>query len=115
MRLACGDPCDVFLAGSHRPGTIWNVSVVGVYIVLPEPLPPVDSRIVLSFSLPGEATPVACEGRIRWLNEPSTFEGRGRTKPSLPPGCGVQFLELDTKDRQRIEARIRVGARHTGQ
>ena len=115
MRLACGDPCDVFFGGFRRKGTVWNVSVVGVYIVLPEPLPPLDSRIVMTFSLPGEQTPVSCEGRIRWQNEPSIFAGCGRTKPDLPPGCGVEFLELDTRDRERIEARVRVGARHTGQ
>jgi hypothetical protein len=106
-RIACNDRCDLFFGGSRRAGTLANVSVLGVYVALPEPLPPVGSRVVLTFALAGEPTPVACEGCVRWLNEPSTFKGSGITKPSLPPGCGVEFVGLDTRDRERIAARVR--------
>jgi hypothetical protein len=105
-RIACGTPCGVFVERVRRPGTVWNVSMVGVYVVVADPLPPVDTRVVLTFSLPGEPAPIACLGRIRWLNAPSIFKGCGSTKPSLPPGCGVEFVELDVTDRQRIAARI---------
>jgi hypothetical protein len=100
----------VFFQGFRLRGTVRNLSIRGVYVVLSEPLPPVDSRVVLTFSLAGDRTPIACEGSVRWLNEPSISEGCGITKPNLPPGCGVEFLRLDTLDRQRIEALIRLAA-----
>jgi hypothetical protein len=100
----------VFFQGFRLPGTVRNVSIRGVYVGMPEPLPPVDSRVVLTFPLAGERTHIACEGRVRWLNEPSIFDGRGNTKPSLPPGCGVEFLRLDTLDRERIAALVRLAA-----
>jgi len=105
-RIACGTPCGVFVDQVRRPGTVWNVSVLGVYVVLADPLPPVDTNVVVTFSLPAERALIACLGRIRWLNAPSIFKGCGSTKPSLPPGCGVEFVELDAADRQRIAARI---------
>jgi PilZ domain len=109
-RVALGAPCAVFFRGCRRPGTVRNVSIAGVYVVVSEPLPPVDSRVVVTFSLAGDRTHIACEGRIRWLNEPSHFEGGGITKPSLPPGFGVEFLRLDALDRERIDALVRLSA-----
>jgi hypothetical protein len=103
-RIACGTSCGVFVERSRRPGTIWNLSVVGVYVVMPEPLPPVGARVLLTFALPGERALIACLGRIRWLNAPSIFKGCGSAKPSLPPGCGVEFVELDEAARRRIAA-----------
>lgn len=108
-RIGRGAPCAVFFHGFRRPGTVRDVSIGGVYVVLSEP-PPIDSRVVLTFSLAGDHTHIACEGRVRWLNEPSGFEGCGTTKPNLPPGCGVEFLRLDALDRQRIDALIRLAA-----
>ena len=108
-RIGRGAPCDVFFEGFRRPGTVRDVSVGGVYVVLSEP-PPIDSRLVLTFSLAGDHTHIACEGRVRWLNEPSVFEGCGTTKPNLPPGCGVEFLRLQALDRQRIDALVRLAA-----
>ncbi len=42
-RIAGGTPCGVFVERVRRPGTIWNLSIVGVYVVMAEPLPPVDT------------------------------------------------------------------------
>ncbi len=105
-RIAGGTPCGVFVERVRRPGTIWNLSIVGVYVVLAEPLPPVDTRVLMTFSLPGERALIACLGRVRWLNAPSIFKGCGSAKPSLPPGCGVEFVELDEVSRRRIAALI---------
>jgi hypothetical protein len=99
----------VFFEGYRRPGTVRDVSIGGVFVVLSEP-PPIDSRVVLTFSLAGDHTHIACEGRVRWLNEPSVFEGYGITKPDLPSGCGVEFLRLQALDRQRIDALVRLAA-----
>jgi PilZ domain-containing protein len=109
-RIVCGAPCAVFFQGFRLPGTVRNISIRGVYVGLSEPPPPVDSRVMLTFSLAGDRTHIACEGSVRWLNEPSSAEACGSTKPNLPPGCGVEFLRLDPLDRQRIDALIRLAA-----
>ena len=108
-RIECASPCELFFGGARRQGMLGNVSAFGVYVALTEPLPSVDSRVVLTFLLPGEPAPMACVGSVRWLNEPSTFKGYGSTKPSLPPGCGIEFLVLDTLDRERILAQLHEG------
>jgi hypothetical protein len=104
-RMACSAPCEVFFAGTRRLGMVANLSVFGLYVALAEPLPARDSRVVLAFCLPGDTTPTLCQGRVCWINEPSAFKGYGSTKPSLPPGCGVEFVVIDARDRQRIAGR----------
>ena len=114
VRLPCDEPCDVFWQGRRQEGSVWNISAVGLYAVLSGPLPAVGVRIEVRFCLPGERMPVVCEGRVRWRNEPSIFRGCGQTKPTLPPGCGIEFVVLDGRDLDRIKARVREWTRHTG-
>jgi hypothetical protein len=108
-RIDRGAPCAVFFQGLRLAGVVRNVSTRGVYVELSR-LPPADSRVVLTFSLAGDRTHIACEGRIRWLNQPSSSEGCSVANSNLPPGCGVEFLNLDSLDRQRIDALIRLAA-----
>jgi hypothetical protein len=104
--MPCDDPCDVFFEGTRLRARLANVSVVGIYVAIPEPLPPVDSRVVVTFSLRGERAPIACVGRVRWVNEPSLYQGSGSTKPSLPPGCGIEFVALEPHHRDHIAEQI---------
>ena len=105
-RIACGEPCEVAVGGLRRQGMIWNLSVVGVYLVLPAP-PAAGETVVLTFALPGDPAAITCQGRVRWINPPSIFSGCGRNKLALPPGCGVEFTVLDTSDAERIGSRVR--------
>jgi PilZ domain-containing protein len=105
-RVTCDDPCDLFFEGTRRQARLGNVSVVGIYVALPEPLPPLDGRVVVTFALPGDRAPIACVGRVRWCNEPSAYKGSGSTKPSLPPGCGIEFVALGANDRDYIAQRV---------
>jgi len=106
-RIACGEACEVSIGPLHRQGMIWNLSVVGVYLVLAPPLPAPGETVSLSFRLPGDAAPLSCRGRVRWHNPPSIFQGCGQTKLALPPGCGIEFTVLDAADAERIQARVR--------
>jgi hypothetical protein len=105
-RIACGESCDVTIGGQKRQGLIWNLSVVGVYLVLSSPLPAAAETLLLTFTLPGDPAPITGQGRVRWLNPPSIFQGCGRHKMALPPGCGIEFTVLDTRDAERIAARV---------
>jgi hypothetical protein len=106
-RIACGEPCQVAYDNRPLDGMVWNLSVVGVYVVLGPPLPEAGDTLVLTFTLPGDPRPITCQGRVRWHNPPSIFKGCGRTKLGLPPGCGIEFTVLDSGDAERIEARVR--------
>jgi PilZ domain-containing protein len=106
-RIACGESCSVTFGGQRREGLIWNLSVVGVYLVMGTPLPAAGESVLLTFTLPGDPAAITCQGRIRWLNPPSIFQGCGQNKMGLPPGCGIEFTVLDTRDAERIGARVK--------
>jgi hypothetical protein len=106
-RIACGESCTVTREGRSREGMIWNLSVVGVYLVMEPPLPPEGETVQLRFNLPGDPSPIVCQARVRWQNAPSIFKGCGEVALALPPGCGLEFIALDARDVQRIEARVR--------
>jgi len=103
-RIACSAACEL----GNISGTIWNLSVLGAYIVVSEPLPEIGTEVRISFALEGDPVPIVTRARVAWHNPPSLFRGCGAVCPSQPPGCGVQFLALSPLDRERIEARVRV-------
>lgn len=81
--------------------------MLGVYVVMPEPLPPVGETLRLKFSLPSDDRPIECSAQVAWQNVGSIFKGLGATAVGLPPGCGLTFVELAPEDRERIDARVK--------
>jgi Tfp pilus assembly protein PilZ len=57
---------------------------------------PINSKISVSFNLPGGETIVA-RGFVRWVREYNPVQ------PNIVPGMGVGFSELGEKDRRAIE------------
>jgi len=57
---------------------------------------------LLTFALVGDGTPITCEARVQWHNKQSIFQGCGTMKPTLPPGCGLAFIAVETVDVARI-------------
>jgi hypothetical protein len=102
-RIACSEACDF----GDTTGTIWNLSVLGAYVVVSEPFPETGTEVRISFALAGDPVPIVTRARVVWHNPPSLFRGCGAVCPSQPPGCGVQFVTLTPLDRERIEARVR--------
>jgi hypothetical protein len=90
--------CRLALGGIERWGVVCNLSVLGVYVTMEEPLLRIDSRVALSFRLPGDPRAFKARCRVVWLNtkDPHKVE-------SLAPGCGLQFDLLSSEDRSRIE------------
>ena len=60
----------------------------------------------VTFSLTGETAKIVAQCRVVWHNQPF-LRGAGAKAPTLPPGCGLQFVALDAADLERIEARVR--------
>jgi hypothetical protein len=103
-RVAAAEPCEIEGSPS-RTGTVWNLSVRGLYVVI-EPPPPLGARVRISFALPHEKKPVKAEARIAWCNPGSSRRGRGAKVFGLPPGCGLEFVSIDAADLERINRRV---------
>ncbi|PLX99062.1 MAG: hypothetical protein C0623_10200 [Desulfuromonas sp.] len=88
---------------SLRDCSILNLSGSGAFIETGK-LRPVDSSIILEFSLPDDDEAVRCRGRVAWLNHPEWSR-----KPHLPVGFGVQFESLPPEKRAHIEEFIHSG------
>jgi CheY-like chemotaxis protein len=69
-------------------GRAVNLHAGGMFITA-EKLFPVDTVLLLEFTLPGFAGTCRCHGRVAWVNHPEW-----RKKPSLPSGMGLQFQPL---------------------
>jgi hypothetical protein len=105
-RIACNAPCQLEVGGASSEGVVWNVSTLGLYVVLQPPLPDVGETVGVRFRLPGDETEITAQAKVVWQNLPFVH-GAGQKVPSLPPGCGLQFHAIAAPDLQRIEARVR--------
>lgn len=107
-RIACVEPCVITDADGARDGVVWNLSVVGAYVVTTvTALPREGQQIQIFFSLPQDPAPIRAIARVVWENRPSLWPGCGQRAAVLPPGCGVEFIRLEAADRARIGARVR--------
>ncbi|MCK4506910.1 MAG: PilZ domain-containing protein [Desulfuromonadales bacterium] len=62
----------------------------------------IDERVMLSFTLPDVNKTINCRAKVAWVNsieEPS--------KPELPPGIGLQFLDLSTEYLMSIQSLLK--------
>lgn len=73
-----------------------NMSTGGVFIessiILPE-----DTELTIKFNLPNSDIIIIAKARVAWLNDPAALK-----KVSLPPGMGLQFLDLSMEDLHTI-------------
>jgi len=102
FRIAYVEPCTVSWDAQSRAASVWNLSVVGVYLVLPD-APSVGTPVSLLFKLPAEGRELRVAGRVAWINPPASH-AMGARVLDLPPGCGVEFLDLSAQDRALIDA-----------
>ena len=75
-----------------------NMSTGGVFIETPEPFE-VETPLTLEFSLPGNPHKICCHGRVAWVNTADQ-----PLSQALPPGIGVQFLDLNLNDLRALRA-----------
>jgi uncharacterized protein (TIGR02266 family) len=73
-----------------------NMSTGGVFLET-DKIRPVDTSFVIKFRLPGNDSAIVCKARVAWTNEPGRLK-----KFSLPPGMGIQFLDLSLENLQAI-------------
>jgi len=80
-----------------------NISAGGVFIessmILPEA-----TELTVEFSLPDSNNIIIAKSRVAWTNGPDSIK-----KASLPPGMGVQFLDLSMEDMNAIRTYLDKG------
>ena len=62
----------------------------------------VNDKVLLSFTLPDADKVVNCSAKVAWVN--SQDEPK---KPELPPGVGLQFLDLSTEYLMSIQSLLK--------
>jgi len=80
-----------------------NVSSGGVFIEADDILP-VDTALEIKFKLPDNDNIITCNARVAWTNKPGQLR-----KDSLPPGMGIQFVDLSLDDLQAIRNFLKEG------
>jgi len=73
-----------------------NMSTGGLFIETQKILP-IDTQLMVKFKLPDKESIITCKSRVAWTNEPPLLK-----KPSLPPGMGIQFVDLSLDDMHAI-------------
>ncbi len=73
-----------------------NISTGGLFLETSQPLS-VDTPLSLYISLPDREAPLRCSARVAWVNQPHQ-----PLKPSLPPGVGLQFVDLSLDDLHKL-------------
>jgi Tfp pilus assembly protein PilZ len=74
-----------------------DLTTGGLYLETNYPFK-VDEMISLIVALPDHDKTIKCNARISWVNNNSD-----RKKPEIPPGVGVQFLDVRPPDIQLIQ------------
>jgi len=80
-----------------------NMSTGGVFLETTNILP-VHTLLAVKFKIPACDNIIACQARVAWTNEPGELR-----KFSLPPGMGLQFMDLSLKDLHAIREYLNTG------
>lgn len=96
LQIHCGSDPDHLLKKFT-----FNLSTGGVFVETPE-LQPVDTPLIVAFEVPELKGAISCRARVAWVNRPED-----KMKPLLPPGMGIQFLDLSLEDLEAIFAFVK--------
>ena len=91
IMVSCGSDIDEL----HQ-GWIRNINAGGAFIETKDLLP-VDYKLQIQFELDDGSDLISCTARVAWVNHPEWIKCE-----KLPPGMGVQFIDLDEEDQKMI-------------
>ena len=92
MRVYYGQSQDAILTGFSV-----DLSTGGLFLTTSFPLD-VDEKLSLIFSLPDSDRSISCKARVAWTNPE-----HDPRKPELPPGVGVQFVDMSLEDMKSLK------------
>jgi len=103
-RIYGGFPASYEVDGEPIQGSMYNLSAEGAFIETVTP--PAGGKIVLvNFELP-EVGAFSFKARVTWRVQAHQTEGR-----RSPPGMGVQFVEVDPLETEKVNAFVSSGGR----
>ena len=76
-----------------------DIGLAGAFIERAEALP-VDQALEIRVPWPGSEIPFSARCRVAWWHS----QGAPLASKSLPPGAGLQFVEMSAADRARLRA-----------
>jgi hypothetical protein len=76
-----------------------DIGLCGAFIERAQALP-VDQAVEICVPWPGSEVPFSARCRVAWWHA----EGAPLASKSLPPGAGLQFVEMSDADRTRLRA-----------
>jgi hypothetical protein len=74
-----------------------DIGLAGAFVERTDSLP-IDELLEIRFPWPGSEIPFSARCRVAWWHP----EGGALTSKSLPPGAGLQFVEMSEADRERL-------------
>lgn len=78
-----------------------NLSTGGLFLETDHPLE-TGATLKLEFLFPDSEKRLKCSARVAWTNHPELLQ-----RPELPPGMGLQFLDLTSADTEILRGYIR--------
>jgi hypothetical protein len=84
-------------AQRHEDVFLIDIGFAGAFVERAEPLP-ADEALEIRFAWPGSEIPFSARCRVAWWHP----EGAPLSSKSLPPGAGLQFVEMSDSDRDRL-------------
>lgn len=76
-----------------------DIGLAGAFVERADSLP-VDEELEIRFPWPGSEVPFCARCRVAWWHP----EGEPLSSKSLPPGAGLQFVQMSDADRERLRA-----------
>jgi len=76
-----------------------DIGLAGAFVERADSLP-IDELLEIRFPWPGSEIPFSARCRVAWWHP----EGGALSSKSLPPGAGLQFVEMSEPDRERLRA-----------
>ena len=84
-------------AGGAEDVFLIDIGLAGVFVERAQPME-VGGAVEIRFPWPGSEVPFSARCRVAWWH-PS---GAPLSSKSLPPGAGLQFVEMSPTDRERL-------------
>ena len=94
--------------GRSEDAFVLDLGLEGVFIERTEEMP-VGESVELSLPWPGSEVPLNSRCRVAWFHAP----GRKLASKSLPPGAGLQFMDMAEGDRTRLREFLEEYCRQT--
>ena len=78
-----------------------DLGLAGVFVERPEPIP-VGEQVDIRLPMPDSEIPLKARCRVAWWHP----EGARLASKSLPPGAGLEFVEMSAVDRARLREQL---------